>query len=243
MGQKIKILNESDLKQIISECVKKALNEAEKKRFGQLMHVIGKNMTKAIANYADLKEEAGEVYTREELISVAEKVFNHYNKQYPSIPKDTPSRIVDYFIEKHRSGRDFLVAESKKVKKLNEAQLKKMINESVKRILKEGLPSLPGYDRWKTSVPDSWDEPTMINKDDFLDMIKTERDERVIQDFVEWVNDDCEPEVCESVMQAMKEGRNVFIAAIKSGVDWKEICENYFDIRPVNYYPSDMEDY
>ena len=137
MGQKIKTLNESDLKQIISECVKKALNEAEKKRFGQLIHVIGKNITKAIANYADSKEDAGEVYTREELISVAEKAFNHYNKQYPSIPKDTPSRIVDYFIEKHGSERDLLVAESKKVKKLNEAQLKKMINESVKRILKE----------------------------------------------------------------------------------------------------------
>ena len=137
MGQKIKTLSENDLKRIISECVNNALSEVKGEKFGQLMHFVGKNITKVVVNYANEKEEAGEVYTREDLIMVADKVFKHYNKKYPALPQDTPAKVVDNFIKKHKGSRNFLMSESKKVKRLNEAQLKKIISESIKKVLSE----------------------------------------------------------------------------------------------------------
>ena len=105
----------------------------------------------------------------------------------------------------------------------------------------EGLPSLPGYDRWKTSIPDSWDKPDMMDESDFYDMIRS-ADKEQGQEFVEWLKE--YPDLYDSVIGTLESGEeeNPFMVAINNGMDWKEICHEFFDIKPVKYYPGDINE-
>lgn len=130
---------------------------------------------------------------------------------------------------------------SKNVVKINESQLKQVIAESVKKVLMESLPSLPGYDRWKTSTPREFDAPNLVSEEDFYDMVRSADDEQT-NEFIEWLKQ--VPEEYEAVMKEMKSGNqdNVFLAAIDSGINWKDIASEVFDLKPVKYYPGDINE-
>lgn len=98
------------------------------------------------------------------------------------------------------------------------------------------------YDRWKTSVPDEWDEPNYIDKDDFFDMIRTS-DAKQQKEFIDYVKEYYSDEYEDGVssmdefLRQVADGENPFMAAIDLGVDWHDICRDFFDIpRPVDHY-------
>lgn len=98
------------------------------------------------------------------------------------------------------------------------------------------------YDRWKTSVPDEWDEPNYIDKDDFFDMIRTS-DAKQQKEFIDYVKEYYSDEYEDGIssmdefLRQVADGENPFLVAIDLGVDWHDICRDFFDIpRPVDHY-------
>ena len=125
--------------------------------------------------------------------------------------------------------------------RLTESQLKKIITESVKKVLKEDrLPKLPGYDKWKTSTPASWESQDIISYEDFIDMVLTE-DARNIKEFVEWLKD-YDEEIYEAVAANAGGNENAILAAMKAGLNWEEIAREFYDMKPVRYYPGDLDE-
>lgn len=100
--------------------------------------------------------------------------------------------------------------------------------------------SLPGYDRWKTSTPSSWEAPDQISRDDFQNTyIKHNNlDDREKREFLEWLGDYTGEDV-----SGLVNDPNPLAKAIGIGiVDWKEVCSDFLDIHPVDWYKSDREE-
>ena len=138
----------------------------------------------------------------------------------------------------------------KKTIRLNEAKLKSIIMEQVRKALKESYgnwfdnpANSRAYDRWKTGIPDEWDGPECIDKDDFFDMIRS-ADAKQQKEFIDFVKDYYSDEYeggvssMDEFLRQVADGENPFLVAIDLGVDWKEICHEFFDIKPVDYYPD-----
>lgn len=72
----------------------------------------------------------------------------------------------------------------KNIVKLNEAQLKKMIAESVKRVLKEGMtPDNPNYEKWETIKEQLGAEQMLLDIFNYLDSSELEQ-------IIEWFDQD-----------------------------------------------------
>ena len=263
MGKKIR-LTEVQLKKLIAESIKKCLvNEVEDETYKKSKKVMpwkymeifknrvlnashgshGEIKRTIVEFFKDFKDKIpNEAFTIENLMDLADKL--QYGSHDHIIP-GAKEGWNGFFAQDELGGDNDAFGpgrfnESKTSVKLNESQLKQVIAESVKKVLKEGLPSLPGYDRWKTSIPKEWDKSDMISEEDFYDMIRSADDEQT-RDFIEWLKET--PEEYRVIMQQLEAGNenNVFFAAIDNGISWKEIASEVFDLKPVKYYPGDMD--
>lgn len=120
--------------------------------------------------------------------------------------------------------------------------IKEMVDKAVGQLM-EGF-GLPGYDAWKLSAPKELDEPDEIDEDDFYDMIRScdAKEQKEFIDYVkEYLNDEYEDGVSstEEFLKQVSAGENPFYAAINLGVRWQDICQDFFDIKPVSHYAED----
>lgn len=102
------------------------------------------------------------------------------------------------------------------------------------------------YDRWRTTDPRDESQSDMINKDDFFDMIRSS-DEREKREFVDYVKEYLTDEYNDGVsstqefLKQVSVGENPFMAAINLGVKWETIAQDFFELKPVEYYPGDLD--
>jgi hypothetical protein len=172
--------------------------------------------------------------------------------------KSKKSTAIDYYAYKHGKG-NFPVMNNESKVRLSASEFQKFITESVKRTINRMLTEHQIWEPYgspdnvplkeflvDTEVPDSWNEPDMIDKNDFFDMIKSS-DERERENFVDFVKEQLSDEYENGVsstaefLKQVSAGKNPFMAAIDLGVKWEDIALEFFDIKPVSFYPADRE--
>ena len=125
---------------------------------------------------------------------------------------------------------------------LTENQLRNLIKESVKKALAEEKNwfdnpiNAAKYDRWRTSDPRYDQMPDMISKEDFYDAFYSYDKKELL----EWLKE-FDPDVYAEAVEAEKSGtENAFNVALER-LGWKEIAREFIDLKPVEYYPGDMD--
>ena len=109
--------------------------------------------------------------------------------------------------------------------------LKEMINKAIGQVT-EGMgwnDPFRNYDRWKTSHT-PYDTEDVCTEEEFFDMI---REDQNFSDFLDWLKN-FYPDVYEIVDKEMQESYESPIEiAINNGVDWKVICRDFFELKPI----------
>jgi hypothetical protein len=88
------------------------------------------------------------------------------------------------------------------------------------------------------------DEPSMIDKDDFFDLIGSDfRGAYSREDeFLEWL-EEVDPSIYEKVVRQKDVSyENVAELAIKNGLEWDYIAQEFYDLTPVEIYPDDLDE-
>lgn len=215
----------------------------------QLIGLIGRAVRSVLSEgYQDKqprtqsKEEHDEWVSRK---SASKKAYYDSKRKESGEEGDSKDGTIDYYDYKHGKGNFPVMTKESKVR-LSASEFQKFITESVKRTVNEmsGLPK--NYDSRRTAVPNSWNEPDRIDKDDFFDMINSsdEREQKNFVDFVkEYLSDEYENGVSSTVefLKQVSAGENPFMAAINLGVKWEDIALEFFDIKPVRSYLGDND--
>lgn len=118
----------------------------------------------------------------------------------------------------------------------------RVLKNYIRGLVKESLPSW--YDSWRTSPPKEWEEPSEISRDDFMDAYVHSSDnlgDSERKEFIEWVRDAVDDDP--NLLAQLANDENPIAYCVENGiVDWKEICSEFLDIHPVEWYKSDYEE-
>jgi len=125
---------------------------------------------------------------------------------------------------------------------LSESQLRNLIKESVKKALAEEKNwfdnpiNAARYDNWRTSGPRYDQMPDMISKEDFYDTFYSYDKKELL----EWLKG-FDPDVYNEAIKAEKTGTEDAFNVALERLGWKEIAREFIDLKPVEYYPGDMD--
>ena len=210
----------------------------------QLRNLIKESIVNAINEYAYHEKQTKE--TPEEHEAFIKKKAAAKKREMERRKKDgDDSGAIDYHDYKHGKG-NFPVMAKESTIRLSSSDFHKFLLESVKRVISEisGFPR--SYDSWKTSVPSSWDEPSVVDEDDFFEWIRSS-DAREQKEFVEFIKEQFSDEYEDGVsstnefLKRVSAGENPFMAAIDLGVKWEDIAQEFFDVKPVKHYSRDND--
>lgn len=167
----------------------------------------------------DQSEEEHEAWLRKK--SAAKK--RYYDSQKKD---DDKGGAIDYYDYKHGKG-NFRPA------KINESSwFDNPLNAAA-------------YDRWRTTDPREKYEQDMISKDDFFDIyVKSDNlDKGEKREFIEWLSG-YDPDVYEKFSAELRASgqANLIAVAVNAGLDWHEIAREFLDVKPVEYYPGDLDE-
>ena len=118
----------------------------------------------------------------------------------------------------------------------------RVLKNYIKGLVKESI--LPSwYDSWRTSTPKSWEDPGVISKEDFMDsyVYGNNLSDSEKRDFIEWVRDAVDDDP--NLLAQLANDENPIAYCVENGVvDWADICSDFLDIHPVEWYKSDYEE-
>lgn len=119
--------------------------------------------------------------------------------------------------------------------------LNEMISKAVRNLMEFRFGELPkSYDAWRTRSPYDDDPYDMagkpITEDDFMDMFYSSDD----KDFMNWLKD-FDQAVYQKALQSEESGEENAMNVALEELGWKEIASEYFDMKPVSYYPGDND--
>jgi len=117
------------------------INEEFKYNKGKYMiSKIAKQITRMIGSCVRSKEDEGKPYTKEEIINLTKPYINILMKKYPATNEKLIDSCFDYFFKENSKKLNFLIERKKSNKiTINESQLRQIVMETVKRILKENI--------------------------------------------------------------------------------------------------------
>ncbi len=237
MGQKIQ-LSESQLRNLIKESVKKSIGGYENQYADDKGNLIqsrkdsdGKKHWRTVKD-PDYKKEKGGKFNKEEYSDVySDEHGNHIQSR------------IDGNGKKHWKVVKKVDENAKMASvKLTESQLHKLIRESVKKALAEEKSwfdnpiNAARYDNWRTSDPRDDQMSDMISKEDFYDTFYSYDKKELL----EWLKE-FDQNVYNEAIKAEKTGTGDAFNVTLERLGWKEIASDFLDLRPVEYYPGDMD--
>lgn len=104
--------------------------------FKAMLSSVSRNLCISITNFINNNERDCKYYTREDIYNYAEPNFRRLQKKHPALPDTILDKCIDFIIEQMKKrGKTFCLKEN--VIKINDGQLKHLVYECVKRILKK----------------------------------------------------------------------------------------------------------